>query len=204
MFIPLFTALLLLTGCQVNSQTKSDTLDITSASTLKPYLLEHKLITQQSSLFGIKSYLLHYTILKKNGERIDASATITIPVSKGCSDQALAKLEQIKSLGFATVINNHPTIFAKTEAPSLLTNKKEPPKSAILFSAINGFITVTPDYIGFGRSSNLPHPYFIKEASQESILALLKAYKNFCKINNIPIDLKRGLYMLGYSEGGYR
>ena len=64
----------------------------------------------------------------------------------------------------------------------------------------SGYITVLPDYLGFGISE-LFHPYMIYESSATPIIDMLRASKEFCSINNINVNNQ--LFLVGYSEGGY-
>ena len=64
----------------------------------------------------------------------------------------------------------------------------------------SGYITVLPDYLGFGISE-LFHPYMIYESSAIPIIDMLRASKEFCSINNINVNNQ--LFLVGYSEGGY-
>lgn len=64
----------------------------------------------------------------------------------------------------------------------------------------SGYVTVLPDYLGFGVSE-LFHPYMIYEASATAIIDMLRASQEFCQSNNI--NLNEQLFLIGYSEGGY-
>ena len=50
----------------------------------------------------------------------------------------------------------------------------------------SGYITVLPDYLGFGISE-LFHPYMIYESSATPIIDMLRASKEFCSNNNINL-----------------
>jgi pimeloyl-ACP methyl ester carboxylesterase len=94
----------------------------------------------------------------------------------------------------------HGTISANSEAPSVS------PASGfenILYTALAspGFICVVPDYIGFGESKNLLHPYYVEDAMASSIIDLLKAAKELAVEKEI--NFNGNLFLAGYSEGGY-
>jgi pimeloyl-ACP methyl ester carboxylesterase len=69
--------------------------------------------------------------------------------------------------------------------------------------ATMGFIVVIPDYIGFGASSNLPHPYLHAESSNQSILDMLRAVNEFSTEDKIVAKPTKDLYIFGYSQGGW-
>lgn len=66
-----------------------------------------------------------------------------------------------------------------------------------------GYIVVIPDYIGFGESSSLPHPYFHAESTTQSILNLLRAMKEYTIENDLPAQPTNDLFLFGYSQGGW-
>lgn len=94
----------------------------------------------------------------------------------------------------------HGTIASQPEAPTnLSTNDAE----FILYSALSstGFITVIPDFVGFGNSSNLLHPYYVQEPSASANIDLLRAARELAIQKNISFNGK--LFLAGYSQGGY-
>jgi hypothetical protein len=66
-----------------------------------------------------------------------------------------------------------------------------------------GFIVVMPDYIGFGSSANLPHPYLHAASTTQSILDLLRAVKELGTESQIVAKPTSDLFIFGYSQGGW-
>jgi pimeloyl-ACP methyl ester carboxylesterase len=66
-----------------------------------------------------------------------------------------------------------------------------------------GFIVTIPDYIGFGASSNLPHPYLDAKSSTQSILDLIRAAKELETDDKIVAKSTKDLFIFGYSLGGW-
>ncbi len=88
-----------------------------------------------------------------------------------------------------------------SEAPSMKANDD-------LFSIMEsitamGFIVVMPDYIGFGASANLPHPYLDAKSSTQSILDLLRATKEYTSDDKVLAKTTKDLFIFGYSQGGW-
>jgi pimeloyl-ACP methyl ester carboxylesterase len=73
----------------------------------------------------------------------------------------------------------------------------------ILFAAMAspGFIAVVPDYIGYGSSSDILHPYYVEEYMASCSIDNLKAAKELALEKNL--DFNEALFLTGYSEGGY-
>lgn len=66
-----------------------------------------------------------------------------------------------------------------------------------------GFIVVIPDYLGFGESEQLDHPYLHTETTVSTILNMVRASKEFSEIENTIAKPTDDLYILGYSQGGW-
>jgi pimeloyl-ACP methyl ester carboxylesterase len=66
-----------------------------------------------------------------------------------------------------------------------------------------GFIVTIPDNIGFGESSNLPHPYLDAKSSTQCILDLLRAAKELETEENTVAKSTKDLFIFGYSLGGW-
>jgi len=88
-----------------------------------------------------------------------------------------------------------------SEAPSVKANDD-------LFSIMEsitamGFIVVMPDYIGFGASANIPHPYLDARSSTQSILDLLRATSEYTSDDKVLAKATKDLFIFGYSQGGW-
>src|SRR5690606_10155826 len=92
---------------------------------------------------GVRLYRVTYKTVNVDGSEIEASGAIAFPLS----EQAFPMLSV-----------QHGTITSEASAPSNLTPGSEFMKYGSVFAAF-GYITVFPDYIGYGASKHLPHPY---------------------------------------------
>jgi pimeloyl-ACP methyl ester carboxylesterase len=91
----------------------------------------------------------------------------------------------------------HGTLFAHKDAPSNFPLSFNGPE---LFASA-GYATFIPDYLGYGVSANILHPYYNEQYSALAVIDMIKAGKIFCKEEGIPVSDK--LFLAGYSEGGY-
>ena len=66
--------------------------------------------------------------------------------------------------------------------------------------ASDGFITVLPDYLGYGASNNLFHPPFHSASLATCCADMIRAAKEF--LHDIHQPWNNKLYLQGYSEGG--
>ena len=92
------------------------------------------------------------------------------------------------------------TIVAQSDAPSVQTKESEQVVSYAALASM-GFITVVPDLIGFGRSKDIFHPYFIEEPTADAVRDLILAARALAVQKNINFDDR--LFLAGYSQGGY-
>jgi pimeloyl-ACP methyl ester carboxylesterase len=150
--------------------------------------------------FGIKGYRVVYKTHDELGNEVNASALVSVPVP---SELILGGLKKEgKDFTISIVEDNHGTIFPDLEAPtSSVIATKKPPKIAVLFSGIGGFMTLQPDYIGYGQSAAHTHPYLLKKSSANTVIDLLKSAIKFGNDNSLPLNGQ--IFLTGYSEGGY-
>lgn len=162
------------------------------------YLAQSNGSTPMTANIGIKSYKIDYKTTDENGKEVIASGLITVPV---LTPDFLAYVKQTTGRDFtlSIVSDQHGTIFSNDEAPSFATTKN-PNLLSLLFSSIGIFMTVQPDYIGFG-DSNQTHPYIIEKSLANSTVDMINAAIGFANKAGLPINGQ--VFLSGYSEGGY-
>ena len=94
----------------------------------------------------------------------------------------------------------HGTIVLHDDAPS---NFSASDPNALLYGAVSssGFIGVIPDYLGFGASSDILHPYYIEVYAASAVVDMLKAARELAEEKKVQFNGR--LFLAGYSEGGY-
>ncbi|KJF43192.1 alpha/beta hydrolase family protein [Draconibacterium sediminis] len=65
-----------------------------------------------------------------------------------------------------------------------------------------GFIISLPDYLGFGESDDMFHPYLHQESTVQTVTDMLEAVREFIDDKD-GISLNDDLYLAGYSQGGW-
>ncbi|MBD3792729.1 MAG: hypothetical protein IE889_01035, partial [Campylobacterales bacterium] len=167
-----------------------------SAEQMKKMLIAKEMVDANQTVFGYKAYKIPYTTTNEQGEEVDVSGLFVIPTGVP---------EIMNTLGFSMVSDDHGTIFANIEAPSVIgTIYGTPDPSgdpAILLTSLGGFATLRPDYIGFGDSLGEYHPFVQKESLANASIDFIKAVKVFSAKNDIKLNNQ--LFVTGYSEGGY-
>ncbi len=73
----------------------------------------------------------------------------------------------------------------------------------IEYVASAGYVVLLPDYLGFGASSSMVHPYLHKESTVQSVVDMLRAVAEFDEDVAKDITVTTDCYLLGYSQGGW-
>lgn len=128
---------------------------------------------------GVVIYRIVYETQTPTGEAVQASGLIVVP-STGASS-------------FPWITLQHGTLTGKSEAPSL-----QPFEG--IYEGAKGFVTVVPDYLGFGNSAQLIHPYLLPQGYIDSTIDMMRAARKFAEGQKVSLD---ALFLKGYSEGGY-
>jgi dipeptidyl aminopeptidase/acylaminoacyl peptidase len=131
--------------------------------------------------YGVKTYRLVYQTTY-NGKTINASGLILLPTNM----QEAAPIISVQ----------HGTTFVKDDAPSAAGGY-----TGMELFASAGYIALMPDFIGYGESSTIFHPYYDKEHSARAVIDMIKAAKEYLLQQKIAFNDK--LFLAGYSEGGY-
>lgn len=184
-----------------DSQLVSGTvIDDINASTMLLYV-KGGIDASATNAFGYKAVKIVYKTVGQNNEDVNASGLLVIP---SATDEYKAYLASLgKSFSVSMLCDNHGTIFTDAEAPSNVeTNNSAPDYTqALLMSGYAGFASILPDYIGYGTSSGVAHPYMLKKASARASLDMIKASMKYMNDNNVTLNYQ--LYVSGYSQGGH-
>lgn len=142
---------------------------------------------------GIKPFITSdvdvYSLAYKttvNGKQLNASGIISVPTTPG----------SYPVLSFQNGTNTV-NAGAPSEAPNELTYRM------VEILASMGYIVVIADYPGFGESSQIPHPYLVKDPTVTSLVDLLYSVKELNNSGFSGITIKNEYYLIGYSQGGW-
>jgi hypothetical protein len=198
--VVIIAPLLVLVGCggldaPANEEVKGGELVVNfPASVMKKTLLEKGVISEEQAVFGYKAYKVPYMTRDEEGNEIQVSGLFVIP--------PVLHHKVLPLGGLSMVADDHGTIFANREAPSVVGDTNGAPDgSAIILTSLGGFATLQPDYIGFGDSNDHYHPFVLKDSLANATIDFIKQVKIFASENNITLNNQ--LFLTGYSEGGY-
>jgi len=133
---------------------------------------------------GYTAYRITYNTTNTDGNNIIASGALFVPDIKG----------PLPLLNY-----DHGTYFPSHErnAPSYLNSGSELGMGKLFAGA--GYLVAMPDYIGYGSTKNVLHPYGAYHLIAGSVIDMLKAVKEFCNKNDIALSGKN--FFSGWSEG---
>lgn len=137
------------------------------------------------SNYGISKIKITYKTITPKGDSATASGALLLPIG----------FEENLALGIIT----HGTLFDKEEAPSFFKEGTE--VFAGSFLASTGIAIAMPDYLGYGASSNLPHPYEHAEGLAVPNIDFVRAVREYLRKENVKTNDR--ILIAGYSEGGY-
>ncbi len=121
-----------------------------------------------------------------NGNVINASGLICVPATSG----------NYPVLSFQNGTNTVNSA-APSASPSDYTHQ------LVETIASMGYIVLFADYPGFGESSQIPHPYLVKEPTVRSLVDFLYTAKEIGSSEFPGVTFKNEYYLLGYSQGGW-
>ena len=151
-------------------------------------------VDENTTVYGYKAYKIPYSTTDEEGNTVAVSGLMVVP--QGLPEALIA------AKGYSTVSDDHGTIFSNAEAPVVIAGANNAPDgSSIILSSLFGFVTLQPDYIGFGDSKDHYHPFVLKKSLANATVDFITAAQKFALDNHI--NLNGQLFLTGYSEGGY-
>ena len=199
--ISLLTVTLLFTGClgldepdNENALGGTVLVDMDGAS-VKKSLIDANMpgVDESSTVYGYRAYKIPYLTTNEEGQTISASGLMVVPT--GMPDM-------VYQIGLSLVSDDHGTIMKDSQAPTVLAQQSNSPDgSAIILTSLAGFVTLQPDYVGFGDSRENYHPFVLKKSLANATIDFIYAAQSFAAENNIKLNGQ--LFLTGYSEGGY-
>jgi len=196
----LAAVMLFVTGCGDLAQPKNPQVEggevvvNFSPELMKKTLVSKGIVDENKTVFGYTAYKISYTTTDEEGMEVAVSGLMVVPTGL---PEAVTE-----HIGLSLVSDDHGTIFANDEAPGVIGEKTGAPDgAAIILTALAGFVTLQPDYIGFGDSNDHYHPFVLKKSLANATVDFIAAARQFAEDNNIKLNGQ--LFLTGYSEGGY-
>ena len=133
--------------------------------------------------YDIDVYRLIYNTVNYDSTAITASGMMAVPRNTTCK--------------FPTLMYEHGTESAKTEAPSYLSGQE--PVIGMVMASI-GYVAIEPDYLGLGDGPGLS-PYQHAQTEASASIDMLRSVREYC--DSAGIRRNGQLFLMGYSQGGH-
>ena len=160
----------------------SDILDMIESSEQFPSDVEF--IARNLVQNDIQVYRIVYETVDTDNDPVLASGALVVPVNSNT---------------FPLMSFQHGTLTTDQEAPSHFIGDDY---TAAVVYASAGYIIALPDFLGYGSSSHIDHPYEHGETLATASLDMLRAVREF-DLTNDNYQADDRLFLTGYSEGGY-
>lgn len=134
--------------------------------------------------YGVEAVRINYRTVGLNNEPLIASGALLVPVGNF----------ELPMLSF-----QHGTLSHPSEAPSLFQSSYT--EQLTVFAA-TGFNTALPDYLGYGATVNMDHPYEHRASLATATRDMLRASYEYFKVAK-KREPSNKLFLSGYSEGGF-
>lgn len=134
--------------------------------------------------YNVNIFKIIYKTIDTNNNPVLASGAIVIPDNKNPAPM---------------ISFQHGTIKNDKSAPSYFSLDDH--FIFVVFSS-SGYIIVLPDYLGYGSSNHLSHPYEHGRSLATASRDMLRAVREFDKLEK-KFQANEKLFLTGYSEGGY-
>lgn len=138
---------------------------------------------------GVTVYKITYNTSFK-GELKKASGLVCVPTGEG--PYPIMSYQN----GTNTLHSNAPSVNSDP------TNNLYRMYTLLEFVASTGFVVVIPDYLGFGATDDMFHPYLDKTSTVSTVLDMLRATKELTA-HYLDTPITDDLYIAGYSQGGW-
>lgn len=135
-------------------------------------------------LYDADIYRVQY-LTQYQGEITEASGLVCLPAGA-------------KVVDFPILLGFHASISSHAEAPSNFSN---PLGTGLEYFASLGYITIIPDYLGFGAATEYLHPYLVRESVSSVSADMVKATEEM--MAELGQSYEKDLFLAGYSQGAY-
>ncbi len=138
-----------------------------------------------SAKYDVEVYKVIYKTTFK-GSEINASGLICIP-------------DASKSFPILSFQNGTNTLHADAPSQNLINLQY----TLLQSMGSDGYIILMADYLGFGESEQILHPYYHRASSDAAVMDLINACDEFLSDAKVKALDDGTLYLMGYSQGGW-
>ncbi|NVO21580.1 MAG: prolyl oligopeptidase family serine peptidase [Bacteroidetes bacterium] len=135
--------------------------------------------------YGIDVYTITYNTHFKGNPKI-ASGLVCIPSSTN---------------SFPILSFQNGTNTFKQNAPTV--NPADPLYTLMEMMSSHGYVVAIADYLGFGSSADMMHPYYDKVSTTDAVSDMILAVHELLDDKSVDAESDGKHYLMGYSQGGW-
>lgn len=139
---------------------------------------------QMQPRYAVQAWRIDYQSSDADGAAVTASALVALPDKHATAMSPL-------------LLYQHGTLFHDADAPSNHATADEP---AMLMASL-GYAVLAVDYVGYGSSKGVAHPYLLADPMAAVVVDALTAARFW--LQGQGRKLNGQLFLTGYSEGGH-
>ncbi|MDO8988514.1 MAG: lipase family protein [Sideroxyarcus sp.] len=147
--------------------------------------------TQQPT-YSVNYYKVAYETTTPSGAAVIASGLLIVPQKAAGAASPLLSVQ-------------HGTITSQALAPSnanlAVPNSVPYDVWGGVVAASFGYVVAMPDYLGYGDSQSVFHPYVQAAPTATATIDMIRASKTI--LGGLGVAINQQLFLAGYSEGGY-
>jgi pimeloyl-ACP methyl ester carboxylesterase len=146
----------------------------------------------RSPTYNVNYYKVSYQTTAPSGSVVTASGLLLVP------QKAAGATSPLLSVQHGTITSQG---FAPSNANLAVPNSVPSDVWGSVVAASFGYVVVMPDYLGYGDSQSLFHPYVQSAPAATTTIDMIRASKKI--LAGLGITASQQLFLAGYSEGGY-
>ena len=197
--------LLLLAGCAKDPQEQPARNDYLVQADEVTAMKKEMLKTYLGLFAGYEQYA---TLVQSDVRRFHVVYATEYPEGTTINVSGALLISKNYDARFPTILFNHGTNSDRNSAPSIDIQSSTPTSSIEVFmgtvvaSAFDCAVLI-PDYIGYGESKHITHPYTHGESLGQTGLDFIRAYREYMSAPDVALPFNNNIVITGYSEGGY-
>ena len=173
----------------IETNERGDIIKLKNLVTLTPDEVQQILVSANAQvplnmIYGVSIISVSYYTVDSKGDEAVASGVFFIP--QGIDNMPILSIQH----GTET----------KRDLVASVSQSNSTEGIVGLITASMGYLTIAPDYLGFGVS-NVMHPYIHAKSLIPSVIDFMRACKSYSQENQISLNGQ--IFLTGYSEGGY-
>jgi hypothetical protein len=158
-------------------------------------------------IFASQGYGQYASLMKSNVRLLRVVYATEYPKGKKIKASGALLVSENFDPRFPVTVFTHGTYSDRDVAPSTEVQKPMPSSMDVFLgmaiASTFDCALLMPDYIGYGESKSVTHPYMHGESLGQAGLDLISAFREYAASPAAGLSFNSNIFITGYSEGGY-